>query len=175
MNDRPIMFRASAELFQQLESLARDQQRSIAWVARKFVEDGLKGFPSSPSNGSPPQPYMSNNIPPLSLTPSPSLPKDNSIKIVREDAEFEAFWRMYPRRVGKEAARRAWKKARARVGAETILTGLSAARWPEEAEFIPHPSTWLNQGRWDDEAPRLILKERPEDILAAAQESDEQW
>jgi hypothetical protein len=163
MNDRPIMFRASAELFQQLESLARNQQRSIAWVARKFVEDGLKGFPSSPSNGSPPQPYMSNNIPPLSLTPSPSLPKNNSIKTLRHDPEFDTFWQEYPRKTAKEAARKAWAGARARVGAEAILTGLRAAVWPLEARFIPHPATWLNQGRWDDQpAP---VRPRDEDMI----------
>ena len=69
MNDRPIMFRASEELFKQLEALARSQERSIAWVARKFVEEGLK---SPSSNGFPPQPLYDNNIPPLSLTPTPN-------------------------------------------------------------------------------------------------------
>jgi len=64
MNDRPIMFRASSEMFQQLEALAVSQERSIAWVTRRLVEEGLKGSLPSPSNGFPPQPYMLNNIPP---------------------------------------------------------------------------------------------------------------
>jgi hypothetical protein len=165
MNDRPIMFRASSEMFQQLEALAVSQERSIAWVTRRLVEEGLKGSLPSPSNGSPPRPYMLNNIPPLSLTPSPIPPKNNSIKI-RVDEHFEGFWSAYPRRIGKAAARRAWEKAMKVTTPEVIGAALRAAEWPEDPQYIPHPATWLNQGRWDDQPAPVILKERPEDELA---------
>jgi hypothetical protein len=165
MNDRPIMFRASSEMFQQLEALAVSQERSIAWVTRRLVEEGLKGSLPSPSNGSPPRPYMLNNIPPLSLTPSPIPPKNNSIKI-RVDEPFEGFWSAYPRRIGKAAARRAWEKAMKVTTPEVIGAALRAAEWPEDPQYIPHPATWLNQGRWDDQPAPVILKERPEDELA---------
>jgi uncharacterized protein YdaU (DUF1376 family) len=91
------------------------------------------------------------------------------------DPNFQDFWSAYPRKAGKAAAERAWAKAMRVTTAEAIGAALRAAKWPDDPQYIPHPATWLNQGRWDDEAPRLILKERPEDILAAAQESDEQW
>jgi hypothetical protein len=163
MNDRPIMFRASSEMFQQLEALAVSQERSIAWVTRRLVEEGLKGSLPSPSNGFPPHPYMLNNIPPPSLTPSPIPPKNLSIKNRKVDPRFEEFWQEYPRKTGKEAARRAWEKASARVGADAILAGLRAALWPSDSQFIPHPATWLNQGRWDDEAPPA--RPRDEDMI----------
>jgi len=165
MNDRPIMFRASSEIFQQLEALAVSQERSIAWVTRRLVEEGLKGSLPPPSNGSPPQPYMLNNIPPLSLTPSPIPPKNNSIKI-RFDEHFEGFWAAYPRKIGKAAARRAWDKAMRVTTPDVIGAALRAAEWPEDPQYIPHPATWLNQGRWDDQPAPVILKERPEDELA---------
>jgi hypothetical protein len=43
------------------------------------------------------------------------------------------------------------------------MAGLRAARWPEDRQFIPHPATWLNQGRWDDEAPPS--RPRDEDLI----------
>lgn len=67
------------------------------------------------------------------------------------DRDFEDFWSAYPRKVGKEAARKAWKTARKRAPVEQIAAGLNAAKWPSDRQFIPHPATWLNQGRWQDE------------------------
>ena len=102
-------------------------------------------------------------------------PKPRAKRAEVFDRDFEDFWAAYPRKVAKTDARRAWDKAMGVTTPEAIGAALRAAKWPEDPKFIPHPSTWLNQGRWDDEAPQVILRERPEDILAAAQGSDEQW
>lgn len=70
---------------------------------------------------------------------------------------FEAFWRSYPRKVGKEAARKAFSKIRVGKGLlATMLAAIEAQKrspdWRKEGgQFIPHPATWLNQGRWQDE------------------------
>ena len=70
---------------------------------------------------------------------------------------FEAFWTLYPRRVGKSASRRAWKKLElAQVPFEPVFAGLNkqVSAWVAagtEMKFIPHPSTWLNGERWNDE------------------------
>lgn len=79
---------------------------------------------------------------------------------------FLTFWTVYPKKVGKDAAARAFSKAMARIDdAEplaVILAGVERALpgW-DEPKFIPHPSTWLNEGRWEDEAP-TPAKPRPE-------------
>lgn len=67
--------------------------------------------------------------------------------------DFEEFWRHFPRHVKKLAARKAYEKARKLASAETILAGamLYARTCPQEEQFIAHPTSWLNQGRWDDE------------------------
>lgn len=71
--------------------------------------------------------------------------------------EFETFfWPKYPRRVAKKAALKAYFKARAEASCEKITAGLARAKlgWAQrqtEIQFIPHPATWLNQGRYDDE------------------------
>jgi hypothetical protein len=159
-----VGWRLDRDIVEQVQRLAHEEERSIGVVVRRLLRASLKSPSSpSPSNGFPPALY-DNNISPPSLTPLPSpSPKINSIKTLRVDPEFDTFWQEYPRKTAKEAARKAWANARARVGAETILTGLRAARWPEDSQFIPHPSTWLNQGRWDDQpAP---ARPRDEDII----------
>lgn len=67
---------------------------------------------------------------------------------------FEAFWAVYPRKVGKLAAKKAF--GRVDVPLETLLTALRrqkcSAQWTaENGRYIPNPATWLNQGRWEDE------------------------
>ena len=69
-------------------------------------------------------------------------------------ADFERFWQAYPRKVGKQAARRAF--ARADVSLQRLLEALEQQKadpqWQREnGRYIPHPVTWLNQGRWEDE------------------------
>lgn len=66
---------------------------------------------------------------------------------------FESFWAAYPRKVGKRKAEEAWAKADAH--GEDIIEGLkvSLQNWIKEGvelKYIPHASTWLNQGRWED-------------------------
>ena len=72
----------------------------------------------------------------------------------RAPASFERFWTAYPKKVGKEAARKAY--SRAKVPVERLLHALEAQKgstqWQvENGRFIPNPATWLNQGRWEDE------------------------
>ena len=72
-----------------------------------------------------------------------------------DDADgFEKFWEAYPRKVGKGAAQNSWRKAKPPLDA--VLTAIRKARvsqdWQKErGAFIPHPATWLNQARWEDE------------------------
>ncbi len=75
----------------------------------------------------------------------------------RYPAEFEAFWRAYPKKVGKGAAFGAWKEARGRPGREELLARVAEQRrsrqWrQDEGRFIPLPVTWLNERRWEDAA-----------------------
>jgi hypothetical protein len=71
----------------------------------------------------------------------------------RYEEDYERFWKIYPRRVGKLASYAAWKKALMIADAESIIFGAQAfADDPNrQEEFTPHPATWLNQGRWEDD------------------------
>lgn len=66
---------------------------------------------------------------------------------------FSTFWESYPRKVGKGAARKAFRVAYDGFG-EEVLQGakrLSADRNLPPQEFIPYPATWLNREGWNDE------------------------
>jgi hypothetical protein len=77
--------------------------------------------------------------------------------------DFDLFWQAYPLRVGKKDAKRAWDKAKDKPPLEAILEAIRRAqrskRWGEG--YVPNPSTWLNQGRWDDELPLAVEPPKP--------------
>ena len=72
---------------------------------------------------------------------------------------FDLFWSAYPRHTAKDAARKAFDKLN--PSAELMTTILDAisrqktsVQWTKDGgQFIPHPATWLNQHRWEDELP----------------------
>lgn len=70
---------------------------------------------------------------------------------------FEAFWQLYPRKVGKDAAWRVWKRKKHELPPVDELAAILARQchceqWQRDGgQYIPHPATWLNQGRWQDE------------------------
>lgn len=73
------------------------------------------------------------------------------------DDSFAHFWEQYPKKVAKPQALKAWKKIKSRghVLAE-LMAGLEQQKasgdWrKEDGKFIPHPATWLNGRRWEDE------------------------
>jgi hypothetical protein len=78
------------------------------------------------------------------------------------DARFQEFWNAYPNKVGKGAAEKAFKKIKPAVSDQLLsdmLTALSAQKQSEKwqrdnGQYIPNPSTWLNQRRWEDEPPQ---------------------
>jgi len=83
------------------------------------------------------------------------------------DKGFDAFWSEYPKKVGKKDAKKAYEKALKSTDAETMIRAVQAQKgsgqWTRDnGRYIPNPSTWLNQGRWDDEIQPLDkTKEKP--------------
>ncbi len=80
------------------------------------------------------------------------------------DALFDMFYKAYPNKVAKDAARRAFEK---RKPDDELLACMLAAlemhkqspKWLEaDGRFIPHPATWLNEGRWMDEGVRMTAQ-----------------
>ena len=70
---------------------------------------------------------------------------------------FQKFWAMYPKKVCKAAAEKAWKKLKVTDDLFTLIAnGLSkqvaSLDWTKDGgQYIPHPATWINGRRWEDE------------------------
>lgn len=69
---------------------------------------------------------------------------------------FDQFWETYPTKVKKDKAREAWLKIPAQerpLILPAITTQLANAhfRGKDGIDYIPHPTTWLNQRRWEDQ------------------------
>jgi hypothetical protein len=69
-----------------------------------------------------------------------------------KEEQFEMFWKSFPRRVAKGAARKAFDKAIKKTTLENMLKAITeyVAKKPEKIDF-KHPATWLNGECWDDE------------------------
>lgn len=74
--------------------------------------------------------------------------------------EFETLWKMYPRKVGKEAALKAYKKARSdkknpttfeqvKQGIENYVRQIEAKQ--TDVQYIKHGSSWFNARAWNDD------------------------
>lgn len=87
---------------------------------------------------------------PNGLSPAPA----GAVSASTPEALFPYWYSCYPRKVGREAAKKAFDKALKKIGYEELVVAtLRYSQDPNlpEKQFIPHPATWLNQGRWDDE------------------------
>lgn len=83
-----------------------------------------------------------------------------SHRFAREDTEkaqtdaFETFWALYPRKVAKLEALKAWKQMTRDYAPAEIIAGIernapSMAR--KDKQYIKHPASWLRAGCWMDE------------------------
>ena len=76
-----------------------------------------------------------------------------------KDITFDEFYKLYPRKVGRVVAQRCFTKLNKKDKQLAYDGLLKYIRFWEgsktEKQFIPHPSTWLNQKRWEDELEDL--------------------
>ena len=70
---------------------------------------------------------------------------------------FDEFWKLYPRKESKQQARKAWAKLNPdqelfNLMANALEYRCQTKEWlAEGGRYIPHPATWLNARRWEDE------------------------
>ena len=87
-----------------------------------------------------------------------SISSSFSSKTVCEYSDdFLDFWKEYPKKVGKGDAFKKWKKAKLTNTDKTDI--MNALNWQKKSDrwrndygrFIPNPSTYISQRRWEDE------------------------
>jgi len=102
---------------------------------------------------------------PLKVTPSKVTPHCEGVENPSIDP-FDLFWKDYPKKVGKGEARKAFVKKRCAPLIDTLLAAIKVQResmaWNrDDGRYIPNPSTWLNQGRWEDELEPMSTANGP--------------
>ena len=64
---------------------------------------------------------------------------------------FKKWWAIYPRKVAKGSAVRAWDKNDCEMIAEEIIKATRGYPFSSEIQYIKHPATWLNAWSWEDQ------------------------
>lgn len=126
-------------------TIDRDNKKSAA-----YSENGKKGGRGNKANESDLKQNKANESKMPNIrhkTQDKDKDKDNSA------SPFESFWAAYPRKVGKQAAKKAFSKVS--VPVKTLIDAVNSQKNSEQwrkdnGQYIPNPATWLNQGRWDD-------------------------
>lgn len=83
--------------------------------------------------------------------PNPSLTQPSPADARAREAEFEEWWEVYPKKVAKGQARKAFMAAIKKTDLATLKAKAQAIDRSCDDRFIPHPATWLNGERWLDD------------------------
>lgn len=91
---------------------------------------------------------------------NPLLTQTKPIRVDKSREEeilsaFGQFWSVYPNKVAKPAALKAFRSAKINGHLPEVIADIEAKKqttsWTKNnGEFIPMPSTYLNQRRWED-------------------------
>lgn len=101
------------------------------------------------------------------LEDTPTSPQEPSIfnpqiEPSQVDNDWQTFWNEYPRKTGKQNAEKAWSKLSATDRQSALAQiDMHIHHWDVSGtspQFIPHPATWLNGRRWEDELPTIKSK-----------------
>ncbi len=86
--------------------------------------------------------------------------------------QFPVFWAAYPRREARARALAAWK----RLGGDAALLAAlldGVERWRHTDQWqrgiVPHPASWLNARRWEDELHATTTTKQPRGKAALEQ------
>lgn len=112
-------------------------------------------------------------------TAAPALPEPKESKQSAMDRRFERWYKVYPKKVGRGAAERAFAKCKpddqlTDAMIQAVEAQKQTRQWKEG--YIPNPATWLNQKRWLDEVEEepLPFTDPPEPTYIR-DESIEDW
>ena len=149
-------------------------ERFLFPVFKAQIDEDIKAYETKVANGSrggrpvtnrEPEETEENRNKPEETENNRNEPKETETAKKEErrkkkeeiDLYFARFWESYPRKEAKQTAKKAFEKlnpdeALLQTMLEAIERFKGSAQWREEnGRFIPHPATWINQRRWEDE------------------------
>ena len=137
--------------------------------SRKMVRDGIKQQQDKANGalgGNPDlKPPDNGGVNPPDKAQRPETRSQN----ISDDpiflVEFDLWYSSFPIKKGRGQALKAYKAARKKTDAPTLLSAAkryAAARAGEDPKFTAHPATWLNGERWlDEDAPKNVVRITP--------------
>jgi hypothetical protein len=128
---------------------------SDEWTSRMKKASGVDREPLGPRSDQDPDPEIKQS--PLTPLPGGECAEKHDQKS-NAFSYFEAFWKVYPKKVARPLAFRAWHRQEADSRFDEIMAGLarckSSERWrTENGRYIPKPSVFLFREGWQDELP----------------------
>ena len=87
-------------------------------------------------------------------------PPPAAVRVKASPNDFNLFWDAYPKKESKKDAWEAWKRLNpSQEILAAILAGIGRAKTGDQWQrsIIPHPATWLNGKRWEDEIDTTAL------------------
>ena len=157
---------------QQLDQIERNREYMKNYMRKRREEQRLltegksNGKPNDKSN------CKTNNKP--NVSGADKIREDKKREdIYNGDAveidSFSTFYAAYPRKVSKPAAQKAWAKLKPDADLlQAILNDISRRKRGEWAgkdmQYVPHPSTYLNQRRWEDDTAARVEEEVEHDL-----------
>lgn len=127
---------------------------------RKCIEAGKRGGnPNLTGKREDPKPRRGQGTKNVLFDNTLPAPEKKPRRAPVKAETIEAIYQAYPRKVAKHAALRAIDAALKRNGTtpEKLLEATQAyaaavSRWdPTDLQYVPHPATWFNAGRYDDD------------------------
>ena len=125
------------------------------WKVHQRVRDCRPKYPEPPERGELPQVAADCGSRARESNPIQSESESESNPNTSRASAFDTFWYAYPKKVGKGAAEKSFSKLSTALLPQ-MLSAIDAQKksdqWAKDnGQFIPNPTTWLNQRRWEDE------------------------
>ena len=144
--------------------LTREQSREEGKFAETIWRTSDPIEKPSSENPSTVNPTTKNTI-----SKEDQIKNNERINDISQTDSFKEFWELYPKKVDKGAAVRAFRKALKHYEATDVIEG--AKRYAEdpnlpEKRYIKNPATWLNAEAWNNEP----LPERKKNDKSALEE-----
>jgi len=152
--ENPNQAKSAVRLFDQVpnESIVKPLlAKALTSFSNRISEDDLNGFETVPKPNN--EPFRNQEQEQKQEHYQEKEHKQDKKQSLKNDY-FDQFWKLYPRHEAKANAQKAWDKIKPdETLFKTIMAGLSSqikSKWTDP-KYIPHPTTWLNGGRWADE------------------------
>lgn len=167
-------------------TLSQDEERD-GEISEKRARAGRIG--AQITNAGKLQQTSANDIKCQQMPANADNKNKNKSKNIEKESEkelserFERFWSVYPRHIAKQNAKKSFDKLNPddellEVMIRAVNEQKKTDQWTKDnGQFIPHPATWINQKRWEDEsvpAKSAVVKVLPAQSYVQRDYSSEQ-